>query len=198
MAKQVEYFFAPVSGYAYLGHAAFLEIARRAGAEVILRPFDIIALFSGQGTVPPPKQGDKRLSYRQEDMARWATRLGLPLNAKPAHWPANPGPASRAILATEEMGHDAGAVAGAFMTGIWAEERNLADAAHLAEMLDALGLPAADILAKGDTPEIVAAYEANTARADALGVFGSPTFVIDGVRYYGQDRLDFVAEALVA
>ena len=84
MAKHVEYFFAPVSGYAYLGHAAFLEIANRNGAEVILRPFNIIALFSGQGTVPPPKQGDERLSYRQEGMARWAERRGVPLNAKPA------------------------------------------------------------------------------------------------------------------
>lgn len=198
MAKQVEYFFAPVSGYAYLGHAAFLKIAQKAGAEVILRPFNIMALFSSQGTVPPPKQGNKRLSYRQEDMARWAARLDLPLNVKPAHWPADPGPSSRVILAAEAMGHDAGAVADAFFHGIWSEDRNLADSAHLAEMLDRLGLPANDILAQADTAGIGAAYEANTARADALGVFGSPTFVIEGVRYYGQDRLDFVAEALTA
>lgn len=196
MAKQIEYFFAPVSGYAYLGHAAFLEIAKRSGAEVIFRPFNIMALFSGQGTVPPPKQGDKRLSYRQEDMARWAKRLGLPLKVKPAYWPADPGPSSRAILAADAMGYDAGAVAGAFMTGIWAEDRNLADAAHLSDMLDALDLPATDIMARAETPDIAAAYEANTARADALGVFGSPTFLVEGVRYYGQDRLDFVAEAL--
>ena len=82
------------------------------------------------------------------------------------------------------------------MTGIWAEDRNLADATDLAEMLDTLGLPAADILTKAETADMIAAYEANTARADRLGVFGSPTFVVDGVRYYGQDRLDFVAEAL--
>lgn len=198
MAHQVEYFFAPVSGYAYLGHAAFMKIAQDTGAEVIFRPFDIMSVFSAQGTVPPPKQGDKRLSYRQEDMARCAAHLGLPLIVKPAFWPADPGPSSRVILASGVLGHDAGAVAGAMLTGIWAAERNLADRAHLGEILDGLGMPAADILSTAETPAIDAAYRANTARAEELGVFGSPTWVVKGTRYYGQDRLNFVADALAA
>jgi 2-hydroxychromene-2-carboxylate isomerase len=196
--KTVEYYFAPVSGFAHVGHRAFLDIAEAAGAEVIFRPFDVQAVFAAQGTVPPPAQGALRLSYRREDMARWAELRGVPLNPVPAHWPGPSAPSCKAIIAAGALGHDVGSVAGAMLRGIWAEERNLADPADLAAILAALGLPAAEILALASTPEIAAALDANGAAAQAAGVFGSPTYVVGGVRYFGQDRLDFVAEALAA
>jgi 2-hydroxychromene-2-carboxylate isomerase len=196
MGKPVDYFFAPVSGFAYLGHDAFLKIAKDTGAEVTFRPFDVVGVFKTQGTTPPPAQGDIRLSYRREDMTRWAVRRGLPLKAIPAHWPAPAEPSGRAILATEALGHDVGAVAGAMLRGIWAEDRNLADKADLAAILDGLDLPSAEILATAESPGIGVLFEEHTKAALDARVFGSPTWVIDGVRYFGQDRLDFVADAL--
>jgi 2-hydroxychromene-2-carboxylate isomerase len=192
----VIYYFAPVSGFAWVGHRAFLEIARSAGAEVIFRPFDVQALFAAQGTVPPPAQGDLRLGYRREDMARWAARRGVPLNPIPAHWPAPAGPACRVILAAGALGLDMGEVAEALMRGIWAEDRNLADPDELASILAAQRFPADRILTQADAPEIAATLDGNLARAQADGVFGSPTYVVGGTRYFGQDRLEFVAEAL--
>lgn len=194
--KQVEYFFAPVSGFAYLGHRAILDIAAAAGAEVIFRPFDIQALFTAQGTVPPPMQGDLRLSYRREDMVRWAARRGLPLNPVPAHWPVTSVPACKAIIAAAALGHDAGLASEAFLAGIWAEDRNLADPAELGALLDKRGLPGAEILAGSKAPEVNAALQSYAEAAREAGVFGSPTYIIDGVRFFGQDRLEFVSEAL--
>lgn len=194
----VTYYFAPVSGFAYLGHRAFLDLAAAAGAEVIFRPIDIQALFAAQGTVPPPAQGAARLSYRRADMARWAARRGLPLNPTPAHWPVPAAPSARVLLAAAALGHDVGRCAEAMLHGIWAEDRKLDAPGDLAAILQDLGLPAQSILAEADTPPIFALLERNTAEAGAAGVFGSPTYVIDGERFFGQDRLDFVADALAA
>jgi len=46
--------------------------------------------------------------------------------------------------------------------------------------------------------EVLAAYRTFTQEAEALQVFGAPTFVVDGVRFWGQDRLGFVDRALEA
>jgi 2-hydroxychromene-2-carboxylate isomerase len=193
---QVTYYFTPVSGFAWVGHRAFLDLAEKAGAEVIFRPFDILALFAAQGTVPPPKQGDLRLGYRREDMARWAARRGVALNPIPAHWPAPSAPSCKVLLAADALGHDMGDVAEALMRGIWSEERNIADSGDLEAILGGAGYPAAEILARSQAADIDAALEANGEAAQADGVFGSPTYVVDGTRFFGQDRLDFVAEAL--
>ena len=47
-----------------------------------------------------------------------------------------------------------------------------------------------------DAPEAIAEFAANTDEAIALGVVGSPTYVVAGEMFFGQDRLDFVEEAL--
>ncbi|MFW5880900.1 MAG: 2-hydroxychromene-2-carboxylate isomerase [Roseicyclus sp.] len=193
---RVTYYFTPVSGFAWVGHRAFLDLAAKAGAEVIFRPFDILALFAAQGTVPPPKQGDLRLSYRREDMARWAARRGVALNPVPAHWPAPSAPSCKVILAAGALGHGMGDVAEALMRGIWAEEKDIADRADLSAILDGAGYPADEILARAETAEIETTLRENGAAAQADGVFGSPTYVVGGTRFFGQDRLDFVAEAL--
>jgi len=78
---------------------------------------------------------------------------------------------------------------------VWAEERNIADPATLAELLGALSLPAAR-LAESKAPEVQARYEANTQRAIDAGVFGAPSYVVDGELFWGQDRLDFLQRRL--
>ena len=85
---EIEHFFAPVSGYAYLGHAALLDIARRSGARVRQRPVDIVSVFAEGGSTPPAKQSDVRRAWRARDMRLWATRRGLPLNERPKFWGA--------------------------------------------------------------------------------------------------------------
>ena len=56
----------------------------------------------------------------------------------------------------------------------------------------------AKLLAMQDTPEIMAAWKASEQEAQARGVFGTPTWIYKDVLYWGQDRLDFLDEALSA
>ena len=78
---------------------------------------------------------------------------------------------------------------------MWAHERDIADAATLRQLLVEAQLPA-QRLADSRSGEVQQQYEANTARAIETGVFGAPSYVIDGEIFWGQDRLEFVEQAL--
>lgn len=190
----IEYFYAPISGFAYLGEPRLRAIAAAAGAAIRYRPVDIGQVFAASETTPPAKQSAARLSYRNEDMARWARRLGMPLNATPKHWPAPVDLACRCVVGAESVAADVGAASFAILKAVWVEDRNIADPGDLRAALDGAGLDGAAILeaAEGAGP---AAAE-HTRDAIAARVFGSPTYVVAGERFWGQDRLSFVAEAL--
>ncbi|MBC8049519.1 MAG: 2-hydroxychromene-2-carboxylate isomerase [Chitinophagales bacterium] len=194
--KTIDYYFAPISGYAYLGEMRMREVAATTGVRINYRPVEIGAVFAASNTTPPFKQVEARLKYREIDMARWAKRYGLPVNLKPKHWPAPDSLAISVIIATDVSERDAGAAAFALLKGVWAQDRNVADESHVQAMLDEAGLPSADIMKLAASPEIANLRSAYTQEAIARGVFGSPTYIVGDQLFWGQDRLDFVAEAL--
>ena len=151
MAGVIDYYFAPISGYAYLGHQALMALAAEMGAEVRFHPLLIAKVFAATGTTPPFAQSEPRKSYRIEDQARWAAQYGLEINPIPAHWPTNPEPAARIILAAGEMGLDQAALSFACLRAVWAEDRNIAEGETLNSILADLGMPAAEVLALSDS-----------------------------------------------
>ncbi|MDQ0315755.1 2-hydroxychromene-2-carboxylate isomerase [Amorphus orientalis] len=193
MTAAIDYFYTPISGYAYLGEPRLMEIARTAGARVRFRPMDIAAVFKASGTTPPAAQSPARLAYRLADLAREAKRAGLPITPKPKHWPVPSAPAGQLILAAEADGIDPHRVSFALLKAIYAEERDISDRTTLAAILTDLGLDADRLIARSETPEIEAAFAANTEAAIAAGVFGSPTYVVGEEMFFGQDRLDALA-----
>lgn len=197
MRGDVEYWFAPISGYAYLGHRPLMRLARDTGAKVRFRPVEIGRLFQASGTTPPFAQSDIRQAYRVADQARWAAREGLRMAAKPAHWPTAPGLACRAILAAGAMGLDQDTASFACLSGTWADEIDIADPEALSAALSKAGLPGPQILARADVPDIKDEAETITQEAISKGIFGSPSYVVDGEMFWGQDRLDFVRAALM-
>jgi len=186
MGQEIDYYFAPISGYAYLGHQALMRVAAEAGATVNFLP----------DTTPPFAQSDVRKSYRIADQARWAAQYDLPMAAVPKHWPTDPVPSCKAILATAAVGADQDAASFACLKAVWADDRNIADYGDLSAALSDAGLPAAEILEAANAPEIGAQVDAITAKAITAEVFGSPTYVVNGQRFWGQDRLAFLAAAL--
>lgn len=198
MAGVIEYYFAPISGYAYLGHQALMALAAETGATVRFKPLLIAKVFAASETTPPFAQSDVRRTYRIEDQARWAAHYGLDMKAVPKHWPTNPALACKAILAAGRLGADQGAVSFACLKAVWAEERDIAKPAELKAALDDAGLPGTDILAAAEAPEIATEMEEITDAAIAAEVFGSPTYVTGGARFWGQDRLPFLRAALEA
>ena len=197
MSLVIEYYFAPQSPWTYLGHQRLQDIAAAAGARIELLPSDYGRIFPVSGGLPLPKRAPQRQAYRLVELARFSQHLGLPLNLQPQHFPVPADDAARLIIAVQQHDGTAAALAftGALMRAVWVEERHIADPATLAALLAENGL-GAQRLDESRAPAAQQAYDANTERAIALGVFGAPTYAVDGELFWGQDRLDFLQRRL--
>ena len=189
MAK-IDYFFSLLSPFTYLAGQRLEQIAARHGAEIIYRPTDIQAVFAETGGVPVPKRHPFRQEYRLQELRRLSAHAGLPLNISPAHWPTNAAPASRAVIAVAAAGGDAGALAHAYLRAVWAEDRDIGDAGTVAAVLAENGHDPAALADAIDKAE--AEFAGNTGLALENGVFGAPFYVVDGQRFWGQDRLEYL------
>lgn len=191
-------YFSPQSGYAYLGHGRLRAIARDAGASILWRPVDILKVFAAGGSTAPAKQSPQRNAYRKQDIVRWAARAGIPINTEPAHWPTDTLPACRLIAAAQMENIDPADLIGACLGAVWAQDIQISERDNLVRLAAGVGLDGARLAALADTVEAAERVERNTAEAIQAGVFGSPSYVVGGELYFGQDRLDFVAETLAA
>ncbi|MFD0667931.1 2-hydroxychromene-2-carboxylate isomerase [Ramlibacter sp. MAHUQ-53] len=199
MSRRIDYYFAPNSPWTYLGHDRLVRLAREHGAPVRVLPMDLGQVFPVSGGLPLAKRAPQRQAYRLVELERFSKFLGLPLNLKPRFFPVAADDAARLIVVVDrsEGAEAALGLAGALLAAVWAEERNIADAEVLADVLRARGLPS-ECLAASREVSVQEAYEANTRAAIELGVFGAPSYVVDGEIFWGQDRLDFLARKLGA
>lgn len=193
----VDYCFTPVSPWAFLGHDRLVALLRETGATVAVRPVDYGVIFPASGGLPLGKRAPQRQAYRLVELQRFAQALGVPLNPQPAFFPVNGDPASRLIVAADRAAGSTAALdlAGRVGRAIWVEQRNAADEATLQALLAEAGLPAG-LWAQSQAPEAAAACAEHTQWALAAGVFGAPSYVVDGEIFWGQDRLDFLARRL--
>ncbi|MEC4720271.1 2-hydroxychromene-2-carboxylate isomerase [Noviherbaspirillum sp. CPCC 100848] len=198
MAQVCQYFFAPQSPWTYLGHERFVALAKKHGAQIELKPCDLGKVFSVSGGVPLAKRAPQRQAYRLVELKRWSEHLQMPMNLQPAFFPVAGDAAAMLIIAARlAHGTDAAlALAGAVMRAVWAEERNIADAATLAAIARECGLDGQALVKTAETSGVQEEYNRHTEEAIAANVFGSPWYVVDGEGYWGQDRLDFVERAL--
>lgn len=194
MSTTVDYYFVPQSPWAYLGHARFAQIARAAGATVRVLPVDLGGkIFPISGGLPLGQRSPQRQAYRLLELQRYSDYLQAPLNLKPKYFPVSGDEASRLIIAVEL--HDGAAAAmqlsGAIFSAVWRHDRHIANEKVLAELLAECGLRA-ERLEQSYSQAVQERYEANTQQAIDAGVFGAPSYVIDGEIFWGQDRLEFV------
>ena len=198
MGRTVDYYFAPQSPWAYLGHQRLADISQRTGANIRVMPMDLGGkVFPISGGLPLGQRAPQRQAYRLVELQRFSEHLGAPLHLKPKYFPVGGDDAARLIIAADmAQGADAAmAVAGAVLSACWAQERNIADEKVLTELLAEQDLPAA-LLEKSHSQAVQERYDAYTQAAIDAGVFGAPSYVIDGEIFWGQDRLDFVERAL--
>jgi 2-hydroxychromene-2-carboxylate isomerase len=192
MTQTVDYYFATVSPYAYLGHDRFLAIAQKHGAVIAVKPINLGEVFPVSGGLPLSKRAPQRQAYRLVELRRWSQFLGKPMTVQPRFFPVNGDLAAYWILAAAELGPtQAMTLAGAVGCAIWEQERNIADAATMQAIADECGLPAV-LAARVQAPEIAEKYAALTQEAIARGVFGAPTYIVGDELFWGQDRLDFL------
>lgn len=200
MGKVCEYFFAPHSPFAYLGHARLVALARQYQVQIALKPFDLSKIFAQSGGVPLAKRAPQRQAYRLKELARWSQFLDLPLNLQPTYFPVQSDAAARLIIATQ-LAHGTNAaleLSAAIMRAVWAEEQNIADSATLQAIANQLGHDGQNLLKSSETTSVQAEFDRFTEEASAANVFGAPWYIVDGEGYWGQDRLDFVERAFAA
>jgi 2-hydroxychromene-2-carboxylate isomerase len=197
MPKVCEYFFAPHSPWAYLGHARFVALTQKYGVQVEMKPCELGKVFNVSGGLPLAKRAPQRQAYRLVELKRWSEFLGLPLTLQPKFFPVPPDLAAKFIIAAQLAHGTATALdlAGAVMRGLWAEDKNIADGDTLAGIAAVFELDGKALVKSAETASAQAEYDRFTDQAMAGNVFGSPWYVFDGEPYWGQDRLDFVERA---
>ena len=198
MALTVDYYFAPNSPWTYLGHERFAQIAKAAGASINVLPVDLGGkVFPVSGGLPLAKRAPQRQAYRLVELKRFSEFLGQPIVLQPKYFPVNADDAAKLIIAVDmHDGSDAAMrIAGRILRGVWVDERNIADARDLATIVAEEGLPARR-LDDSMSQAVHVRYERDTQRAIDAGVFGAPSYVVDGELFWGQDRLDFLQRHL--
>ncbi|MEO1191005.1 MAG: 2-hydroxychromene-2-carboxylate isomerase [Pseudomonadota bacterium] len=206
----IEYFYSIRSSFTYLGAAAVTDLAARHSLRLRHVVIDLAALVASYGETVAQRayagarafeSHPARAAYTQLEYQRWSRRRGIPIDPDPSnHYGARELP-SGVVIACQRQGLAAtDAVSHALLQALWRDDRDTADPAVVTAILQELDLDL-DGAALGETamtPEIQAELKANTEEAKARGVFGAPTYIFQDEIFFGQDRLDFLEEAILA
>ncbi len=130
------------------------------------------------------------------ELKRWRDELKIDLNLEPKYFPAPHTKAALICMHARELGLDELPLAGAYMRGVWAEDRDITDNDTLIEIADKAGFDGKHLMNNSKSPDLLSLYESYTDEAIKRGVFGAPSYVIDDEIYWGQDRLMFVEKKL--
>ncbi len=195
MTKNLDCYFDFGSPASYLAFTQLPALIAQTGAKVIFKPILLGGVFQATGNQSPatiPAKG----KYTLTDFARFAKRYGVPLATNP-HFPINTLLLMRAAMGLH-MTDDARFVpyCNTIYQAIWVDALYMSDPAVVGQVLTAAGLDAASIVALANAQNTKDALKAATEAAVARGVFGAPTFFVDEQMFWGQDRIDFVREAL--
>ena len=195
MQKTVDFYFDFGSPAAYLAWTQLPNICAETGARLALKPVLLGGVFQATGNRAPmtvPLKG----SYLFVDLARFARRYGVPLTFNP-NFPINTLTLMRAAVGLQRHGDPRfDDYCAAMFKAIWVDGKNMNDPAVVGEVLAQAGFDPQALLALSGEQGVKDELKACTEAAVQRGVFGAPTFFVADQMFWGQDRLDFVREAL--
>jgi 2-hydroxychromene-2-carboxylate isomerase len=196
MPRRLDYYFSLSSPWAYLGHGRFMDMVRRHDLHVTFKPVLLGNVFAQTGGLQLPKRHPARQRYRLLELQRWRHKLGLSFALKPKYWPFDVNLADRLVIVVARTGADTGAFLARAMAAVWEGERDLAEDTTLLQLAADEGLDGPALLDAARSDATAAVYEQNFRDAVAADVFGSPSYVLDGEVFWGQDRLELLDDAL--
>ena len=199
---EVSCFYSLSSPWAYFAGPKQQDIVRRHHVNLVLKPYDFQEVAPRTGGVPLRTRPEPRRMYHALELDRWRKYLGMPLQLTPKYYPADGKPLGWnkppgwMVIAAQERGLDAARLSHALLRALWAEERDTSDQKVRIAVADENDLPGAELAAAELSAPVQALYKVYSDEAEHLGIFGAPTYVLDGERFWGQDRLDFLDRAL--
>ena len=194
MTKTVEFFYDFGSPTVYLAATQLPAIAAAVGATIDWRPMLLGGVFKSTGNQSPVVVPAKA-AYMNNDLERFAKRYGVPFRFNP-HFPINTLALMRGAVAYQDDVVASSTYRDAIFMAIWVEARNLNEPDVIGQVLSDAGLDPAELMNRIGQQNVKDQLIANTEEAVNRGVFGAPTFFVGEQMFFGQDRLDFVAEAL--
>lgn len=193
MPRSVDFYYDYGSPASYLAYRRLPQLCAAHDAELVYRPVLLGAIFKATGNDTPAVIPAKA-RYMQRDLARCAARHDIPMRFNP-HFLINTLTAMRGAFAADEIGVLEG-YNQALFTATWVDEKDTGDAAVLCAVIDEANLPGQQILDRAGSDAIKARLREATDAAVDRGLFGCPTLFVGDEMFFGQDRLEFVAEAL--
>lgn len=195
MSKTVEFFFDLGSPASYLAWTQLPALCARHDAQLLYRPMLLGGVFQATGNASPamvPAKG----RYMFIDLARFAERCGVPFGLPPG-FPVNTLNLMRGVMGVQLQAPERfEALLKVLFEGLWVHKRNLSDPQVLDRTLVDGGFEAAAFHELAARPDVKQALKQATEQAVERGLFGAPTCFVGGQMFFGQDRLDFVEQAL--
>jgi 2-hydroxychromene-2-carboxylate isomerase len=185
---------------AYLAHKVIPEIEQRTGVKFRYVPALLGGIFKATGNQSPAQAFaniPSKLAYERRETQRFVQRHGIAEFAMNPHFPVNTLQIMRGAVAAQQAGVFEAYVEAVFRA-MWVNGLKMDDPAVIKAALDAAGLPADRLIELMGDPGVKAKLIENTEAAVADGVFGSPSFLVEGELYFGKDRLRDVEEAITA
>ena len=196
MSKTLDFYFDFGSPTAYLAHKRLQQLCHQYDVKVAYKPILLGGLFKATGNTTPVAVPAKGKYMMEQDLPRFSRRYGVPLTVNP-HFPINTLGLMRGAVAAQRLDCFARYVDVVY-DAVWVAGEDMGDPEVVARVLSAAELDAQSLMTLAQDPEVKAELAQNTEEAVGRGAFGAPTLYMDGEMFFGQDRLDFVEEALAA
>lgn len=197
--RKIDFYFCLNSPWVYLGQKRLEAIAAAGDADIRYFPVDLREMMLRLiGHDDPPERSELHRTYGKLEMRRWAERYGLPLSEKPAFYPVSQKRAACLVVAADRLGADPAPLVLALPRACWLEDRDINDWRTLSQIAEESGLPGDVLVSAAQDQAVLEEFEDNTNRALDRGVFGIPSYVLDGEIFWGQDRLEFLEHRLAA
>jgi len=187
--KEIEFWFSIGSTYTYLSVTRIAALAKEAGASFSWQPFSVRKIMREMDNVPFPPSKKVKVDYMWRDIERRAQGYGFSARV-PAPYPLGEFDlANRVAVLGKQEGWCEDYVRATYRRW-FIEGQEAGGEPNLPQTLSEIGQDLSHVLERANSPDIEAAYLEQTARAQRLGIFGSPSFVIDGELFWGDDRLE--------
>ncbi|WLH92233.1 2-hydroxychromene-2-carboxylate isomerase [Pseudomonas sp. FP453] len=196
MPKTLEFFFDLGSPASYLAYTQLPALCAETAAQLVYQPMLLGGVFKATGNASPitvPAKG----RYMFDDLARYAQRYQVTLKFNP-HFPINTLVLMRAVTGVQMRQPERfEAFVDCLFRALWVEGLHLGDPAVVAKVLTEHGFDPEEVLALANDESVKTALKDKTEQAVQRGVFGAPSLFVGNQLFFGQDRLEFVREALI-